>query len=113
MNNYVRPLDFSDVLIKLYPNKNWRVINDPQLYENIVWEETAVEKPTKETLLSVLEELNNQAKSVRYKNNRAQEYPPLEDLADAVYWQSKGDNSKMQAYLIACDAVKQKYPKGA
>lgn len=38
-------------------------------------------------------------------------YPPLTDLADALYWNSKGDNTKLNAYYAACDAVKTKYPK--
>ena len=38
-------------------------------------------------------------------------YPPLADLADALYWQSKGDNSKMDAYNAAVEAVKQRFPK--
>lgn len=42
---------------------------------------------------------------------RAANYPPLADLADALYWQSQGDTSKLEAYLAACDAVKRKYPK--
>lgn len=44
-------------------------------------------------------------------NRRKVEYPPLEDLADAIYWQSKGDSSKMTEYLAKCEAVKLKYPK--
>ena len=46
-----------------------------------------------------------------YKAARAKEYPPLEDLADAMYWSSQGDNTKLEAYYAACEAVKQKYPK--
>jgi hypothetical protein len=42
---------------------------------------------------------------------RKQEYPPVEDLADALYWQSRGDPSKMTAYLARVDAVKKKFPK--
>ena len=38
-------------------------------------------------------------------------YPPLADLADALYWNSKGDNTKLDAYYAACEAVKTKYPK--
>lgn len=51
--------------------------------------------------------------ATEYQRQRQPEYPPLQDLADALYWQNKGDNSKMQAYLAACEAVKQKYPKEA
>ncbi|WP_025915792.1 hypothetical protein [Herminiimonas sp. CN] len=43
--------------------------------------------------------------------NRAKNYPPLTDLADALYWQAQGDASKMQAYLSKCEAVKAQYPK--
>ena len=46
-----------------------------------------------------------------YKYQRAPEYPPLTDLADALYHQSKGDETKLTAYLAKCEAVKQKYPK--
>lgn len=56
--------------------------------------------------------LLDQAKLFEYRRQRQPEYPPLQDLADALYWQSKGDNSKMEAYVAACEAVKQKYPKG-
>jgi hypothetical protein len=49
--------------------------------------------------------------SKQYQQKRRYEYPPLADLADALYWQSQGDESKMTAYLAAVDAVKQKYPK--
>jgi len=38
-------------------------------------------------------------------------YPPLADLADALYWQSQGDNSKMDAYNAKIAAVKARYPK--
>lgn len=46
-----------------------------------------------------------------YARKRAPEYPPLTDLADALYHQSKGDETKLTAYLAKCEAVKQKYPK--
>lgn len=46
-----------------------------------------------------------------YKNKREQEYPPLTELADALYHQSKGDETKLTAYIAKCEAVKQKYPK--
>jgi hypothetical protein len=32
-------------------------------------------------------------------------------LADAVYWKENGDNTKMEAYLAAVEAVKAEYPK--
>ena len=46
-----------------------------------------------------------------YRVLRAKEYPSFADLADALYWKAKGDESKMDAYMAKCDAVKQRYPK--
>lgn len=46
-----------------------------------------------------------------YIENRQREYPLLADLADALYHQSKGDETKLTAYLAKCEAVKTKYPK--
>jgi hypothetical protein len=46
-----------------------------------------------------------------YIAKRQAEYPPLTDLADALYHQSKGDETKLTAYLAKCESVKSKYPK--
>lgn len=48
--------------------------------------------------------------SEAYKAKRAAEYPPYTDYLDGIV---KGDNSQVQAYIDACNAVKNKYPKGA
>lgn len=44
-----------------------------------------------------------------YKELRAREYPPITDYIDGIV---KGDNAQVQAYIDACLAVKNKYPKG-
>lgn len=41
---------------------------------------------------------------------RAAAYPPMTDLADALYWQANGDRSKMDAYMAACELVKLTHP---
>ena len=48
---------------------------------------------------------------VKYKDDRKPLYPPLEDFADAMYWNSKGDSTKLQAYYAACEKVKTDNPK--
>lgn len=50
--------------------------------------------------------LNNQ-----YKSLRSKEYPSVKDFADAMFWASQGDDTKLQEYYAACQAVKDKYPK--
>lgn len=59
------------------------------------------------------EEAKLQAEYVatQYQRDRQPEYPSLAEFADAYYWSQKGDDTKMTAYVAACDAVKTKYPK--
>jgi hypothetical protein len=48
--------------------------------------------------------------SEAYKAKRAAEYPDFRDYLDGIV---KGDDAQVQAYIDACNAVKNKYPKGA
>ena len=49
--------------------------------------------------------------ATEYQRQRAPEYPSMGDLADALYWNSTGDSTKLDEYYAACAAVKAKYPK--
>jgi len=46
-----------------------------------------------------------------YKTKRQSAYPSLADFADAMYWSSKGDSTKLNAYYVACEKVKTDNPK--
>ena len=46
-----------------------------------------------------------------YKDARLLLYPSWRDFADAMYWNSKGDPSKLTAYYAACEKVKTDNPK--
>ena len=48
------------------------------------------------------------AESQAYIAKRAAEYPPITDYLDGVV---KGDQEQIDAYIAACQAVKDKYPK--
>lgn len=56
-------------------------------------------------------ELNTEAAAIKYKSDREPLYPALGDFADAMYWNSKGDASKLTAYYAACEKVKTDNPK--
>lgn len=79
--------------------------------KNLIWKDSRP-LPVKLELENAIEEEKSFYQSTAYQRRRRFEYPSLEDLADALYWQSQGDSSKMTAYLAAVDAVKTKYPKG-
>ena len=56
-------------------------------------------------------ELAAEAAATQYQRDRKPEYPSTADLADALYWNSTGDSTKLDEYYAACAAVKAKYPK--
>ena len=56
-------------------------------------------------------QLNTEAAAVAYKATRKALYPEIGELADALYWNSKGDSSKLTAYYAACEKVKSDNPK--
>ena len=55
--------------------------------------------------------LNAEAAATAYQSVRQPLYPSLGDFADAMYWNSKGDSSKLTAYYTACEKVKTDNPK--
>jgi len=55
--------------------------------------------------------LNAEAAAIAYQSVRKPLYPSLGDFADAMYWNSKGDSTKLEAYYAACEKVKTDNPK--
>ena len=55
--------------------------------------------------------LDADAAAIAYQSVRQPLYPSLGDFADAMYWNSKGDSSKLTAYYAACEKVKTDNPK--
>ena len=67
--------------------------------------------PHKAEIEAKVAELEAEWLAKEYQRQRAPAYPPLQQLADAIYWQQQGDNSKMEEYLAAVQAVKDQFPK--
>lgn len=59
--------------------------------------------------IPVIEDTSKQKQELTYAEKRAEEYPPMTDYLDGIV---KGDQAQIQAYIDACNAVKNKYPKG-
>jgi hypothetical protein len=101
----------SKAIASLYPNAEYVIENED--YDKIRWVKNQPENfVTKEELEIEVDRLEAIESSLEYQRLRRPEYPSLADLADALYWQSKGNDIKMAAYLAAVDAVKTRYPKG-
>jgi hypothetical protein len=78
----------------------------------ITWHDPIEPPITNDQINQEKERLLQEYDAKEYQRLRQPEYPPLADLADALYWQSQGNDIKMAAYLAAVDAVKVKFPKG-
>lgn len=101
------PNFFAIAMNKLYPGYAYAVNAENE----ILW---TVEEPSNfslEELLAEEENAKNDYENKEYQRKRLNEYPSLGDLADAMYWSSKGDNTKLNAYYAKCEEVKAKYPK--
>jgi hypothetical protein len=90
-------MDKHSAISKLYPNVT--VLRGDVAYDKDE-QEVTYDNNAVEALMA----------SEAYKAKRATEYPPMTDYLDGIV---KGDNAQVQAYIDACLAVKNKYPKGA
>jgi uncharacterized small protein (DUF1192 family) len=103
-------IDITNAISSLFPGAKW-AFHGEVTYENLTWLDEEVSKPSKATLEKEVVRLQAEYNAKQYQRDRAPEYPSLTDLADAMYWASKGDNTKLDNYYAACEAVKLKYPK--
>ena len=101
-----RPITIPDALMSLRPNATWILRGDG--YEGLQWTDTVQAMPTEEEVQAEVDRLTAEQQAIAYRELRAAEYPPITDYLDAVV---KGDQAGIQAYIDACQAVKQKYPK--
>jgi hypothetical protein len=103
-----KPFYFYNTLVKLAEEAgvSWRLEGD-DLYENITWGNEGT-PPTKEVFMAEVNALNAQWQATEYQRLRMVEYPDITDYIDGVV---KGNQTQIDAYIAACQAVKDKYPK--
>ena len=99
----------AEAICSLRPGASWTL--NGETYEGLTWLDAVQTAPSKEEVLAEAERLRLLAESQRHQIERKHHYPPLSDFADAMYWASKGDSTKLDAYYAACEAVKKAYPK--
>lgn len=99
----------SDALLSLRPGEQWTLYGND--YQKLIWHDVTI-PPTLEELQTEMTRLQTDYDAKEYQRQRARAYPPLEDLADAIYWQTQGNTEPMNAYIAACAQVKQQYPRG-
>ena len=81
-----------------------------KIYANLVVHDGGT-KPTEKECVDGLKAMQDAFDATQYQRDRSIKYPNLTDFADAMYWNSKGDSSKLTAYYAACEKVKTDNPK--
>lgn len=91
------------VMTKLAPGTNWVVSGEK--YEEILWFEQEVEKPSEEQVQTELQNLISDWENKNYRLQRQFEYPSVKDQLDMLY------HVGYDGWKEAINNVKQKYPK--
>lgn len=117
---YLEP-SLAGALTSLAAGAQWQASATGDLdadYASIEWYSPEIEQPSQaacatEIARIIAEEPSREEyeAATEYQRLRRPEYPPLENLADAIYWNESGDPTKLAAYVAECEAVKAKYPK--
>ena len=106
----------TQALRNLRPNSGWSLDGDAIRWNhagegtNFIWYGPG-EMPSREELEAEVARLEQEWLDTQYQRDRINKYPPLSQLADALYWQAQGNTEPMTTYLAACAAVKQQFPK--
>jgi hypothetical protein len=78
------------------------------LGDKVVWHSEDISQPSDTEILDETVRLEYLEEIKEYQRQRSSEYPPYADYLDGVV---KGDQDQIDAYIAACQAVKNKYPK--
>jgi len=105
--------DIHIALVQLGKNANFYRLDQNVVPHKIIdWSSSNKDsQPTDDELNTAYATWKTEAAAIAYKSTRQPLYPSLGDFADAMYWNSKGDSSKLTAYYEACEKVKSDNPK--
>lgn len=90
-------------LKSLRPGAQWVLHNN-----SLEWLDTKQTQPTEAEIQAEFNRLQAEYDAKAYQRSRAAEYPDFKDYLDGIV---KGDQAQIEAYIAACQAVKNKYPK--
>ena len=104
-------MDISIAIDRLGLNANLYILTQSVPPHSIVEWNGPDAQPTESELQAAYDAYLAEQAATEYQRDRQPEYPALATLADALYWNSTGDSTKLDEYYAACAAVKAKYPK--
>jgi hypothetical protein len=103
---YSRTFGVAEALQSLVPGALWALSGDS--VGGLEWMSDDIERPTDLAILQEVDRLQKEYDALEYQRLRAAEYPDFKEYLDGVV---KSDQAQIDAYIAACQAVKEKYPK--
>lgn len=101
-----RTFGISEALPSLVPGAEWVLRGED--YSGIEWLSKDKDLPSEEEILAEIDRLQEEYDNLEYQRLRASEYPDFREYLDGIV---KADQAQIDAYIAACQAVKDKYPK--
>jgi hypothetical protein len=92
-------------ILNLVPGAAFSLVGDD--LADIDWQDDR-DMPSEADILAEVERCWQDWHNTEYQRLRKPEYPPIEDYLDGVV---KNDQAQIDAYVAACQAVKDQYPK--
>ena len=97
-----RPPEYMDALFKMYPGKwCWSFPNGPIEYENMVWHDEEIPKPTKQEVAKVYEELSSEHPWEELREERNRRLAEVDWVFSTDYQMEDGERSVWVAYRQA------------
>jgi hypothetical protein len=99
--------DIAHALSSLHPSSNWYIDGEADNYDNLVWEDDSITKPTLEQVNAERQRLTDEYNNAEYKRNRASAYPAISDQLDMLYHAIDSDETLKTQFADFYTAIKQ------
>jgi len=103
----MKKFDFGDAMHSLYSNNSW-ILRGTHSLAGLEWNEPDLPRPTEAELTAECERLQVEWQRTEYQRSREQEYPPIKEQLDMLYWDRINGTDNWQS---AINEIKNKYPK--
>ena len=77
-------------------------------FEQIIWHDGNPTNITKDQIVTKQAELKTAYDTTEYQRKRKEEYPPIEDQLDMIFWDKKNGTTEWEDSV---QVIKDKYPK--
>lgn len=100
------PIGASLAISSLRPGAMWALRD--KVYSGLIWRDDTQEKPTQQEVIDEVERLKLVKESLNYRRDRLEEYLPLGEQLDLIYWDGINGSTNWSDHIAS---VKANHPK--